>query len=101
VPLRSYLERAPGSASGSERLGLVHLLQGRYEPAVPLLRAAFVSRPDTPDLRRYLVQALEGQAQALQAQGRGGEAEALLAEVRAVSALSLQATPAAQPSSRP
>jgi tetratricopeptide (TPR) repeat protein len=87
-PLRSYIERAPWSASGSERLGLVYLLQGRYEPAVPLLRAAFVLRPQAPDLRHYLVQALEGQAQALQTQGRSGEAEMLLAEVRVVSTLS-------------
>ncbi len=101
VPLRRYMERAPWSASGSERLGLVYLLQGRYEPAVPLLRAAFVLKPRTPDLRRYLVQALEGQAQALQAQGRNGEAETLLAEVRVVSALPLDAAPPARQSSRP
>ena len=100
VPLRASLERAPGSASGSERLGLVYLLQGRYEPAVPLLRAAFVLKPRTPDLRRYLVQALEGQAQELRAQGRGGEAETLLAEVRAVSALPLEAVPASGASPR-
>jgi hypothetical protein len=82
------MERAPWSASGPERLGLVYLLERRYEAAVPLLRIAFARKPDAPDLRRYLVQALEGQAQALQAQGRGGEAETLLAEVRTVSAVS-------------
>ncbi len=86
APLRAFMERAPWSVSGPERLGLVYLLQGRYEPAVPLLRTAFVLKPGTPDLRRYLVQALEGQAQGLQAQGRGGEAEMLLAEARVVSA---------------
>ena len=101
APLRSYMERAPRSASGSERLGLVYLLQGQYEPALPLLRAAFVLKPRTPDLRHYLVQALEGQARALQARGRGGEAETLLAEVRAVSGLSPEETPASRPSSRP
>ena len=99
-PLRSYMDRAPWSASGSERLGLVYLLQGRYEPAVPLLRAAFVLRPHTPDLPRHLVQALEGQAQALQAQGRSGEADTLLAEVRVVSTLSLEAAPPSRPSPR-
>ncbi len=31
APLRSYMDRAPWSASGPERLGLVYLLQGRYE----------------------------------------------------------------------
>jgi protein O-mannosyl-transferase len=86
APLRSFMERAPWSVSGPERLGLVYLLQGRYEPAVPLLRTAFVLKPETPDLRRYLVQALEGQALGLQAQGRSGEAEMLLAEARVVSA---------------
>jgi hypothetical protein len=53
---------------------------------VPLLRTAFVLKPGTPDLQRYLVQALEGQAQALQTQGRSSEAEMLLAEARVVSA---------------
>jgi hypothetical protein len=92
APLRSYMERAPWSSSGPERLGLVYLQQGRYEPAVLLLRTAFFAKPSTPDLQRYLVQALQGQAQALRAQGRGDEAEVLLAEVRGVSA---------GPSSRP
>ena len=92
APLRSYMDRAPWSASGPERLGLVYLLQGRYATAVPLLRTAFVQKPTAPDLRRYLVQALEGQAQALQTQGRSGDADMLRAEARAVSAV---------PSSRP
>jgi hypothetical protein len=87
VPLRSYMERAPWSPSGPERLGLVYLLQGRYETAVPLLRTAFVLRPGDPDLRRHLVQALQGQAQTLQTQGRGSEADLLLAEIRVVSAI--------------
>jgi len=100
-PLRGYMERAPWSASGPERLGLVYLLEGRYEVAVPLLRIAFVRKPDAPDLRRYLVQALEGQAQALHAQGRGGEAETLLAEVRAMSAVLPEATRESRPSPRP
>ena len=100
-PLRGYMERAPWSASGPERLGLVYLLEGRYEVAVPLLRIAFVRKPDAPDLRRYLVQALEGQAQALHAKGRGGEAETLLAEVRGMSAVSPEATRESRPSPRP
>jgi hypothetical protein len=53
------------------------------------------------ELRGYLVQALEGRAEALRAQGRGGEADTLLAEVRAVSALPLEAVPASGPSPRP
>jgi protein O-mannosyl-transferase len=101
APLRTYMERAPRAPSGPERLGLVYLLQGRYEPAVPLLRTAFVLKADTPDLRRHLVRALEGQAQVLRAQGRGGEAEMLLAEARIVSAAPGNADPAAGQSSRP
>jgi len=100
-PLRSYMERAPWSASGPERLGLVYLLERRYEPALPLLRIAFVQKPDAPDLRRYLIQALEGQAHALRAQGRDGEADMLLAEVRTVSAASPEATRESRPSPRP
>jgi tetratricopeptide (TPR) repeat protein len=86
APLRAYMERAPWSPSGPERLGLVHLLERRYEAAVPLLRAAFARAPDAPDLRRHLVEALEGQARALRAQGRASEAETILAEARATSA---------------
>jgi len=100
-PLRRYMERAPWAASGPERLGLVYLLERRYEAAVPLLRSAFVRKPNAPDLRRYLVQALEGQAQALQAQGRGGEADTLLAEMRAVSAVSPESAPESRRSPRP
>ncbi|HJR02908.1 MAG TPA: tetratricopeptide repeat protein [Methylomirabilota bacterium] len=100
APLRSYLERVPPSASGAERLGLVYLLQRHYEPAVPLLRTAFVLKPRA-ELRGYLVQALEGQAEALRARGRDGEADTLLAEVRAVSALPLEAVPASGSSPRP
>jgi hypothetical protein len=73
-------------------------LMAALEP-VPLLRITSVQKPDALDLRRYLVQALEGQARALRAQGRGGEAETLLAEVRAVSAVSpeTESRPAPQP----
>jgi Flp pilus assembly protein TadD len=95
------MEIAPWSPSGRERLGLVYLLERRYEAAVPLLRTAFTQTPDAPDLRRHLVEALEGRARALQAQGRDGEAETLLAEVRAVSAVAPEAAGDSRPSSRP
>ena len=75
------------------------MLEGHYAAAVPVLRIACVQKPDALDLRHYLVQALEGQAQALRAQGRGGEAETLLAEVRAVSAVSPK--PKSLPAPRP
>jgi hypothetical protein len=101
APLLRYMEIAPWSPSGRERLGLVYLLERRYEAAVPLLRTAFTQTPDAPDLRRHLVEALEGRARALQAQGRDGEAETLLAEVRAVSAVAPEAAGDSRPSSRP
>ncbi len=101
VPLRAYMERVPRAVSGPERLGLVYLLQDRYEAAIPLLRNALIRKPDAPDLRRYLIQALEGQSHALRAQGRDGEADMLLAEVRTVSAVSPDATRESRPSPRP
>ncbi|MGH7317741.1 MAG: hypothetical protein ACREJS_15945, partial [Candidatus Rokuibacteriota bacterium] len=97
----AYMERVPRAASGPERLGLVYLLQNRYEAAIPLLRNALIRKPDAPDLRRYLIQALEGQARALRAQGRDGEADMLLTEVRTVSAVSPDATRESRPSPRP
>ena len=74
------------------------LLESRDEAAVPLLRIAFVRKLNAPDLRRYLVQALEGRALALQAQGWGGEADTLLAEMRAVPP---EAAPESRRSPRP
>ena len=101
APLRSYMERVPQAASGPERLGLVYLLEGRYETAAPLLREALLRKSDAPGLRGYLVQALEGQARVLQAQGRGGEAEALLAEARSLTAALPGAARETPPSPRP
>jgi hypothetical protein len=93
VPMRTYMERVPHSAAGPERLGLVYLLEGRYETAAPLLREALLRRPDAADLRTYLARALEGQARTLRAEGRSAEAEALLVEARALDA----STPARSP----
>jgi tetratricopeptide (TPR) repeat protein len=98
APRRSYMERVPRSASGPERLGLAYLLDGRYEAAAPLLREALQRKPSAPGLRGYLAQALEGHAHALQAQGKVGEAEALLREARAVAAA---APPESRPAGRP
>ena len=84
APLREYMERVPQVASGPERLGLVYLLQSQYEAAIPLLRNALIRMPDAPGLRGYLVQALQGRARELEAEGRGADAEPLLAESRAL-----------------
>lgn len=86
-PLRSYMERVPQAAAGPERLGLLYLLEGRYQEAIPLLRSAFIRRPDTALLRGYLIQALQARANELLTQGRGGEAEELLAEARVLGGL--------------
>ena len=82
APLRSYMERVPQAAAGPERLGLMYLLEGRHAEAIPLLRNAFIRKPDAPGLRGYLIEALGARARELQTQGRGGEAEELLAEFR-------------------
>ncbi len=84
TPLRDYMERVPQAASGPERLGLVYLLERRYEAAIPLLRSALTQRPDAPGLRGYLVQALQGRARELETQGRGADAKPLLAESQAL-----------------
>ncbi len=85
-PLRSFIERAPYSASGLERLGLVYLLEGRHHAAIPLLRDALTRNPNAQGLRGYLAQALRARARELDAQGRGTEAAALLAEARGLGA---------------
>ena len=85
-PLRSYMERVPQEAAGPERLGLLYLLQHRYEASVPLLQTALGRRPDAPGLRGYLIEALQGRARELRAQGRAPEADALAAEAAALTA---------------
>jgi hypothetical protein len=68
-------------------LGTALVVQGRHAEA----RAPFLSYtervpvgPDAPGLRSRLVQALRGHARELQARGRNAEADALLAEARAL-----------------
>lgn len=82
VPLRTYMERVPHAASGPERLGLLHLLQRRYDTAIPLLRTALTRSPQAPGLRTYLAQALQARAAELRAGGQTTEADALLTEAR-------------------
>jgi tetratricopeptide (TPR) repeat protein len=82
VPLRTYMEQVPHATSGPERLGLLHLLQRRYDTAIPLLRTALTRSPQAPGLRTYLAQALQARAAELRAGGRATEADALLTEAR-------------------
>jgi hypothetical protein len=79
-PLRGFMERAPASTSGPARLGLVYLLQHRYEAAIPLLRTALIRSPEAPSLRGYLAQALQGRARELEATGQSAQADALRVE---------------------
>ncbi len=81
-PLRTYMELVPYAPAGPERLGLLYLIQHRYDTALPLLRAAFIRSPDAPGYRASLVQALQGRAAELRAHGQGVEADELLAEAR-------------------
>lgn len=83
-PLRNYMERVPQAVAGPERLGLLYLLQHRYEASVPLLQTALSRRPDAPGLRGYLVEALLGRAGELRAQGRTPEAAAVAAQAAAL-----------------
>ena len=83
-PLWSYMERVPWTAAGPERLGRLYLLQKRYAEAIPHLRTAVIRKSDTPGLRSYLAEALQGRARELHATGLGTEAEPLLAEARAL-----------------
>lgn len=87
TPLREYMTRAPGAASGPERLGLVYLLEGRHFEAVPLLRSALARKADAGTLRGYLIQALEGAARQLRAEGRLDESEQFVAEAGTLGAL--------------
>ena len=81
-PLCTYMELVPYAPAGPERLGLLYLIQHRYDTALPLLRAAFIRSPDAPGYRASLVQALQGRAAELRAHGQGVEADELLAEAR-------------------
>lgn len=96
APLREYMTRVPGAASGPERLGLVYLLEGRHAEAVPLLRTALGRKAASAVLRGYLIQALEGASRQMRAEGRLEESERLVAEARTLGAspASLQAPPA-------
>lgn len=86
APLAAYMAREPGAASGPERLGLVHLVQRRYEAAIPLLREALARKPTAPDLPKQLAQALCGHARRLSARAQAAEVDALVDEARRLGA---------------
>jgi Flp pilus assembly protein TadD len=68
-------------------LGTALVVQGRYAEAEAPLRSyreRVLAEPDAHGLRSQRVQALRGHARELQARGRHAEADALLAEARAL-----------------
>jgi hypothetical protein len=84
APLRRAMEEAPSAIIVHERLGRLYLFQRRYAEAIPLLRNVLKRAPGVATTRNYLVEALQGRARELQANGRGAEAELLLNESRAL-----------------
>lgn len=67
-------------------LGTALVVQSHAEAEAPLrsYTERVLAEPDAPGLRSQRVQALRGHARELQARGRHAEADALLAEVRAL-----------------
>lgn len=82
--LASYMARAPEDSVEPERLGARYLVAKRYGAAIPFLRAALRRHPESTALRAALVDALQGHARELQAQGRVPEADRLAADSRAL-----------------
>jgi hypothetical protein len=80
VPLRAYIQRAPGDPAGPWRLGLLRLAQNKPVEAVPLFRAALDLAADSPALRGRVEAALREQASQLERAGRHSEAALLLDE---------------------
>jgi hypothetical protein len=79
--LRTYLRLSPpGTPEPPARLGLLHVDQGRWADAIPLLRRALALDPRFPLVRKDLVQALRKRAAELEARGERREAAALLRE---------------------
>jgi tetratricopeptide (TPR) repeat protein len=79
--LETYLKLSPpGNPEPPARLGLLHVDQGRYADAIPLLRRALALDPRFPLVRHDLVLALGKRAAELEARGENQEAAALRRE---------------------
>ena len=77
----TYLQLSPpGNPEPAARLGLLHVDQGRYADAIPLLRRALALDPRFPLVRKDLVLALRKRAAELEARGERREAAGLLRE---------------------
>ena len=79
--LETYLKLSPpGNPEPPARLGLLHVDQGRYADAIPLLRRALALDPRFPLVRHDLVLALGKRADELEKRGEKQEAAALRRE---------------------
>jgi hypothetical protein len=79
--LLTYLQLSPPwNPEPAARLGLLHVDQGRYADAIPLLRRALALDPCFPLVRKDLVLALRKRAAELEARGERREAAGLLRE---------------------
>jgi protein O-mannosyl-transferase len=81
VALETYLKLSPPlKAEPPARLGLLHVDQGRYADAIPLLRRALALDPSFPLVRHDLVLSLRKYAAEVEARGDKQEAAVLRRE---------------------
>jgi tetratricopeptide (TPR) repeat protein len=81
---REYMQREPSSPVGPIDLGQLYVSQHRYGEAIPFLRRALAMKARYPGLSAVLAQALRRRGEELRGDGRGSEADALLAEAAAL-----------------
>jgi len=81
---RAYMEREPSAATGPADLGLLRMEQQRYGEAIDFFRRALTLSPGSPRLAAELARALQGRGEELRRDGKGIEADALLAEAAAL-----------------
>jgi tetratricopeptide (TPR) repeat protein len=77
---REAMRLAPERPAAAANLGALYARAGRYDEALPLLRAAWAKQPDTQWVRSNLGQALRDRGIGLAGQGRLAESVELLEE---------------------
>jgi len=80
---RAYMEREPSAATGPADLGLLRMEQQRYGEAIDFFRRALTLSPGSPGSPQNWP-ALQGRGEELRRDGKGIEADALLAEAAAL-----------------
>ena len=97
VALETYLKLSPPlKAEPPARLGLLHVDQGRYADAIPLLRRALALDPSFPLVRHDLVLSLRKYAAEVEARGDKQEAAVLRREATDLLARDPAGPPAGQ-----